>query len=99
MPYKDKARQKEYQNTWVKARNAGLRIWLAEYKLEKGCIDCGYNENSDALEFDHVRGKKANIGALVPAGKNAVLKELEKCEVRCANCHAIITAKRRRGEA
>ena len=46
------------------------------------------------LEFDHVRGKKtAEISALVIAGRSSdvIAAEMEKCEIRCANCHRIRT--------
>lgn len=71
------------------------------FKLLRGCIDCGYNEQADALQFDHVRGiKKHKIAAIASAGIGSTLfqQELAKCEVRCANCHAIRTAKNARAK-
>jgi hypothetical protein len=48
------------------------------------------------LEFDHVRGVKVrNISEMV-RGKfswRRILEEIEKCEVRCANCHRRKTAR------
>ncbi|MFL5733498.1 MAG: hypothetical protein ACJ78Q_09880 [Chloroflexia bacterium] len=49
------------------------------------------------LEFDHVSGeKKGNISelALRYGSWETILAEIAKCEVRCANCHRRITAKR-----
>ncbi len=68
---------------------------LYEFLQSKKCIDCG---ESDAcvLDFDHVRGvKAANIGDLVtrPAAWQRILREIEKCEIRCANCHRRKTAR------
>lgn len=42
------------------------------------------------LQFDHVRGKKrCSISALVHVGApwTEIQEEIEKCDVRCANCH------------
>jgi len=41
------------------------------------------------LEFDHVRGVKIwEISRMrVRASERALLSEIEKCDVRCANCH------------
>jgi hypothetical protein len=58
------------------------------------CVDCG-NANPVLLDFDHLRDKVAEISQLVNAGMPwAVIKaEIDKCEVRCANCHARKTAR------
>jgi len=71
---------------------------IAMIKLESGCVDCGYNEDPDALEFDHVRGTKVRsvAGTGLVGSINQALNEIEKCEVRCSNCHSIVTAERRR---
>jgi len=71
-------------------RAATIRRWLDAYKLSRGCVDCGYNAHHAALHFDHVRGEKAlnvcNAKSIAQAQQ-----EIEKCEVRCANCHAVKT--------
>ena len=72
------------------------RDLLAELKVQMGCTDCGYNASPFALEFDHVRGEKANtIGQMYAFGERKIVEELAKCEVRCANCHSLRTAERR----
>lgn len=61
------------------------------------CIDCGESDPV-VLEFDHVRGKKLyEVSTLHRrlVSWNTLLKEIAKCEVRCANCHRRTTAKRR----
>lgn len=65
-----------------------FRAWLEAFKLARGCIDCGYNKHPAALQFDHVHGKKKR-GMSFPGICKTMLVELSKCEVRCANCHAI----------
>jgi len=61
------------------------------------CKDCGYKDNLDALEFDHVRPKLYRaVGQLSGASWGTYKAELDRCELVCANCHAIRTAQRRR---
>jgi hypothetical protein len=69
---------------------------LYAYLLEHPCIDC---EEPDpiVLQFDHVdpATKSHNVCDMVRRGfswKN-VLAEIDKCVVRCANCHIRRTAK------
>lgn len=67
-------------------------------KLQRGCADCGYNKHPAALEFDHRPGevKSFNIGEKVGTYSMArIMEEIAKCDVVCANCHAIRTAERR----
>jgi hypothetical protein len=68
------------------------------YKLEKGCIDCGYRENPVALSFDHLPGtvKVRDIKSGQQLGWQALLDEIAKCEVVCMNCHVIRTSERRK---
>ena len=65
---------------------------LAEIKRSSGCTDCGEN-NPIVLDFDHIRDKKYNISRMIHDGFSwkAIVKEMEKCEVVCANCHRIRT--------
>jgi hypothetical protein len=60
------------------------------------CIDCGIADTL-VLQFDHRGEKIHNIGWFVSSGSPArrVAEELEKCDVRCANCHRRRTAKAR----
>lgn len=93
---------KDYYKTKAKERNERLRPYLKEfvnrYKLLVGCVDCGYKKNPYALQFDHIKGTKfKEISRLVAEVYSIKLikEEIRKCEVRCANCHAIITQERR----
>lgn len=68
---------------------------LYAYLLKNPCVDCGENDPI-VLEFDHVRGEKLyNISSLSwrLCSWEAVSREIEKCEIRCANCHRRKTAK------
>ena len=52
------------------------------------CADCGLRDLL-VLEFDHVGPKTANVIALARRGCGlaALEKEIDQCEIRCANCH------------
>lgn len=61
------------------------------------CTDCKMRFPLPAMDFDHVRGYKANtIASLVRRGVplSRLKKELSKCELVCANCHRVRTAER-----
>lgn len=98
-PCRKEIKRKQYQKNkkqWIKRvseRNARVRqecrekLW--DYLSTHPCIDCG-EQDRRVLQFDHVRGtKKAGVAQIVNRGNgwNSVLREIEKCEVRCANCH------------
>ncbi len=71
-------------------RREKIRIMLIEYLRSHPCVDCGESDIR-VLQFDHRDPslKGANIGDLVRQGTrwNAVVGEIEKCDVRCGNCH------------
>ena len=71
------------------------KIRLAKIKEDFGCFDCGIN-NHIILDFDHIRDKKYNISRMIHDGFSwkSIKKEIEKCEVVCANCHRIRTHNR-----
>lgn len=72
------------------------KMYKLEYLLSHPCIDCGYSDPR-ALEFDHVKGKKKdNVSTLCMKARSLDLikEEIAKCEVRCANCHNIVTYER-----
>jgi hypothetical protein len=80
-----------------KKRRARNKKFIQDYLATHPCIDCGETDPI-VLEFDHVRGTKvSNVTDMSRRvhGINAIIKEISKCEVRCANCHRRITHKRR----
>lgn len=68
---------------------------LVEIKEASGCVDCGI-KNHIVLDFDHLRDKKYNVSRMIHDGFSwkSILKEINKCEVVCANCHRIRTHNR-----
>jgi 5-methylcytosine-specific restriction endonuclease McrA len=66
-----------------------------EYLKTHPCIDCG-EADIVVLDFDHINPatKKDNVSNLIYSGSiKTVLEEIEKCEIRCANCHRRKTAR------
>lgn len=63
-------------------------------RLKEGCMDCG-EKNYIVLEFDHREPstKKHAISSMKGGATKPLVKELQKCDVVCANCHRIRTAK------
>ena len=73
-----------------------MRKFVIEYLSVNPCVDCG-ESNPIVLDFDHVRGDKTDsVSRMVMVGFSIkkISEEINKCDVRCANCHRIVTAKR-----
>ena len=68
------------------------KLKLLAYRGGK-CVDCGFSGHYSALEFDHVRGTKSfTIAASGVAQRwDVIAAEADKCDIRCATCHAIRT--------
>lgn len=78
-------------------RQRRLLEYIQGIKLSRGCADCGYREHPAALEFDHLPGhvKETRIATMAAGSTKAKIDaEIAKCEVVCANCHRVRTARR-----
>lgn len=96
------ASNKEYHKKQIKKRTGWYRkethSALLKYFNEHPCMDCG-NSDVRVLEFDHVRGVKSdNVSSLVQRRMSwgVIQREIDKCEVVCANCHRIRTLMRQK---
>ena len=68
--------------------------YLLDYFVEHPCRDCGEDDPA-VLEFDHLADKAFDISHALPyRAWNAILAEIAKCDVVCANCHRRRTATR-----
>lgn len=64
---------------------------------DQPCADCGVRYPPYVMEFDHVSGVKLRtISEMVRSGASveSILAEIAKCELVCANCHRVRTARR-----
>lgn len=86
-------------NAYMKKRYAETMAWLRVYKVEMGCVDCGYNAHHAGLQIDHVVERKGDgnklISRMACRGIEIIKRELESCEVVCGTCHGIRTWTRR----
>jgi len=88
--YSLKCNRKADRN-WIKKKYQINKEKTKKYLLSHPCVDCG-NKDVRVLEFDHVRGiKYKQVTNLLQGSWNKIFEEIEKCEVRCANCHKIKT--------
>lgn len=87
---------KDRKNANAKKIRDRQRNLLKSIKETRGCVDCG-NADHRVLDFDHVKGTKyKDLSAMVGMYTDQkLLDEVDKCEVRCANCHRIKTYERR----
>ena len=92
---------KNYYLNKARLRNKRIRkeraTFILDYLSKHPCVDCG-NDNPAVLEFDHKNkeNKNFNIGNVLYWGSfERIQKEIDKCEVRCANCHKIKTSRKR----
>lgn len=97
-------RRKWYKNNTKKAKKSvkrrlnRLMQWLNDFKKGKRCKKCGMDDPI-CLDFHH-RNPKKKIGEvrwLIRARGwclDRIKKEIEKCDLLCANCHRKETAKK-----
>lgn len=90
---------KDYYRAKSREGNARAIAKAKEFLKEKKnvpCADCKKSYPDYVMDFDHVSGNKVgNIANMV--NKNSIqtiAKEIEKCELVCANCHRIRTYNR-----
>jgi hypothetical protein len=93
---KNRKREKARLIAQVIARRELVRRNIVMYLSAHPCVDCAESDIV-VLEFDH-RGddKVADVATYGSGGRTweRVLEEIRKCDVRCANCHRRVTARR-----
>lgn len=90
-----RANKQATTRAYVKVQRRDFQIRILKLLVVSGCVDCG-EKDPIVLEFDHVRGEKVSgVAAMIRTctNWNIIQFEIEKCEVRCANCHRKKTAK------
>lgn len=78
------------------------RTLVRDLKATNPCADCGLFFPWYVMEFDHAHGEKSERKRTVAnmAGRgstSALLAEIEKCDIVCANCHKERTHRRKDG--
>jgi hypothetical protein len=72
------------------------RTMILSYMSDKSCVGCGESDIV-VLELDHIdpTTKLFSVSQAVKLGYrgDAILDEIKKCQVLCANCHKRKTAK------
>lgn len=77
----------------INKRRLELSDWLKRYKSTLSCVDCG-ESHSACLQFHHKDKDEKSFAISSIVGRSTysihtILKEIEKCEVLCGNCHAL----------
>lgn len=108
MAIKDKEKLRRYRQDWYK-KNKAKRLaaqnkrrlatvaWINTIKSSP-CTDCGKSFPTCCMQFDHIGDNKLyDIASMTSCATAKILEEIEKCELVCANCHAIRTNNRFKG--
>lgn len=85
-----------------KSYRQSIHKFVRDIKEKSSCVDCNKNYPYYVMDFDHVdAGNKQNIiSVLAATGRiGALKKEIEKCEIVCANCHRERTHQRLRARS
>lgn len=93
----DKSYRAEWNRAYMQRRRDARGDLIAKIKAAP-CMDCGGVFASCAMHFDHRpgTGKMFNIGErFASVAEDVLVEEIAKCDVVCANCHAVRTHTRR----
>lgn len=79
---------REKENSRRRERARELREWFVEHKKGLSCSRCP-EDRWYVLEFHHRHSKDKEVSVMVADSysRERILKEIEKCDVLCANCH------------
>lgn len=84
--YRNKEKQKIYKQT----RDKELRLWFKDFKSHLKCNRCP-EDDYICLDFHHLNPNEKEINVTQTLAnswsKKRILKEIDKCEVICSNCH------------
>jgi hypothetical protein len=103
MPYKDREKQRQYQQEWHKEHRRPLAQQTSRQKRKqmvhdakaKPCACCGKTYHYSAMDLHHLDPTKKDgmVGEFVKTGTYKTLQEeIDKCVVLCAICHRLLHA-------
>ncbi len=90
----------EYMKQWYKNRSYSDQNKYKEQKRDyirniksKPCTDCWNNFPWYVMDFDHLWDKSFNVSVSIQKWYSIkrIQKEIDKCDLVCANCHRIRT--------
>lgn len=91
-----------YRNNKRQYLDRNVRSYLKRRELVKqmksrACADCDVQYPFYVMDFDHREGeiKEYELNRVDRMTTRAILREIEKCDVVCANCHRVRTYERR----
>lgn len=93
--YRENAREND------RNRHAALRRKINLLKMERPCYDCGGVFPPNCMDWDHLPQfeKRFEIGPKIASrGFDAVIDEINKCQLVCSNCHRLRTEARKKGK-
>lgn len=109
MPYKDPEKQKQAQHeSYLKKKEQYLlygrsykesrREYIRQSKLGKPCVDCGVHYPYYVMDYDHrdPTTKTTNLARMPRHSLESIQKEIDKCDLVCANCHRTRTHQHRK---
>jgi hypothetical protein len=73
---------------WMRRVDTANKERVLEVLLANPCVDCG-EDDPVVLEFDHQGDKVFTVASALHwhVRWEVIAEEIDKCEVRCANCH------------
>lgn len=90
-------RNREREIERVRVRQASTVAFLRDLRCSP-CPDCGLKFAPHQMDFDHrdpsLKSFRLTAGAVMLKSRPALLDEVRKCDVVCANCHRVRTAAR-----
>lgn len=96
--YRENPEKYEARKRQIKDRQLAIKERIREYRKDKPCVYCGFSDPR-AIDFHH---RDPSMKLVNPCqiflkgwGWKRVLKELDKCDPVCKNCHAILHADER----
>jgi len=69
-----------------------IHEWIINYKVQRGCVKCKTTDHR-ILDLHHPDESKKSFTVAYfrrGLGFEQIKREVEKCEVLCANCHRIL---------
>lgn len=89
---KEKSLKENSRSSYSYQKERGFERKRKLVLLKGGCCSkCGYDKNLSALEFHHTnpleKESRLDVRILTNRTWDFILKEAEKCELICSNCH------------